>query len=161
MDKEHILQNLEEAIVASKDLIREKHPVKTRFNPHNNEFIIGYGRDLANNPLDAEELFELIEHGFEYPFTGEIRVTYAEYLLHKEIIEATNLAIKTIGGIVFHSISVKRQQFLIHIAHDLKFTGFYKMKQFIKHVREMDWELATSQLLSYQSPMGQKALLED
>ena len=63
------------------------------------------------------------------------------------------------GSEFFPSV-VKRQQFLIHLTDDFELKRLYRMKSFIKHIKEGDWEIATSQLMSYESPMGTMALVE-
>ena len=159
-DLEQMVSPAEEAMTLAKDLIRSKNKLQIAFNPHEDDFVIGYGRDLGRDPLDAEELYELIKNGFTYPFNGNIRASFAEYLLHKETVDATGVAMHLFGSDTFFHLSTKRQQFLIHLTRDINLKHLSKMKSFIKHVKEMDWQLATSQLLSYQSPMGRMALVE-
>ena len=156
---------MENAIRDAKDLIRSKNPIQTRFTPltgpdrYEHAHIIGFGRDVGSNPLTGPQMRELIDHGFAYPFTGDIRVTFAEFLLDEEMIDAVEFVKHGIGRDVIYKISDKRQQFLIHMVHDLGFIELSKMKAFVKHVRDQDWELATSELLGYESPMGRNALL--
>ena len=156
---------MDNAIKAAKDKIRSTNPIRTRFEPltgkdrYEHNHVLGFGRDIGSKPLTGPQMRELIEHGFVYPFTGDIRESFAEFLLDEEITDAVEFLKNTVGTDVVYNLSDQRQQFLIHMVHDLGFINFSTMKPFIKHVRDQDWELASGELLSYQSPMGRHALL--
>ena len=149
----------EDAMGLAKKLIRDNNPMKHQFDPDENDCIIGYGRDLDKLPLDPSELSELMRHGLTYPFTDSIKVTYAEFLLDRQIVKATHIAIDFVGASTSQHLSVKRQQFLIHIADDLSYPRLLKLKRFVKYLQNGVYELATSELHGYDHPMGIRALM--
>lgn len=146
---------MEDVINAAKDLIREKNNLYTRLTGN----LIGYSRNVDERPFRRKELRELQDQGYGHPFTGDIRVSFAEFLLDEEIQEAVAAVKKKLDD-DFYRIPPHRQQFFIHMAHDLGVKNFLNFnKKFFRHVSVFDWELATAELLSYDSPMGRNALI--
>ena len=154
---------MEQAIASVKNRIRKNNRLITKigkpsFENGKREYMIGYGRNLDADPLSGREISELIHHGFSYPFTSDIRVSFAEYLLDNQVTEAVQ-TVSAVFGSKFLDMYQSKQEFLIHMVYDLGIKGFMKNKAFINAVNAFDWEVATGLILSYESPMGREALL--
>ena len=161
-----MLTNIEAALRESEEVVRQaidaaKQRIRTidKFRPQVEyshpckAYMIGYMRNLNRRPLDGEELEELLRAGIAFPFTGDIRKSFAEFLLHRDVDAATSFLI-SIFDTQFLSMTLNRQVVLIELMFIIGNSRFRRMKTFIAETQNEQWATALYSLIAIPETQG-------
>lgn len=113
---------------------------------------VGYGHNLAANPLPAE-----MQRYFG--LNGRITITMAEDLLKSDILKATQGAVRLYPD--FHTFSMKRKHALIDMCFNLGYTRLSKFVRTNNLINAGKWIEAAENLKStkWYSQVGNRSLL--
>ena len=141
-----------QAMDIAKGRIRERETFRSRVlhDAETQTHTIGFRRVLELNPLDGDELQELLSYGIAYPLTGDICVSFGEYLLNRDIERAHNNIIEVFGDdlSLLTQLTQNRYIVLLEIMFYLGIKVFRRFKRFISAVKKEEWETAIYDFLS-------------